>query len=140
MIDALDHDLGEHFFPAPADGSDPRLCPACHAGRLGLKLGRHGSFIGCSNYPACQYTRRLAIESGDEAGETLKEGMRELGHHPVTGETITVRRGPYGLYVQQGEANRKDKKPSRAAPRCRRAWTARASRWSRRSACCRCRA
>ncbi len=110
VIDALDHDLGEHFFPAPADGSDPRLCPACHAGRLGLKLGRHGSFIGCSNYPACQYTRRLAIESGDQAGETLKEGMRELGHHPVTGETITVRRGPYGLYVQQGEPNPEDKK------------------------------
>jgi DNA topoisomerase-1 len=110
VIDALDHDLGEHFFPAPADGSDPRLCPACHAGRLGLKLGRHGSFIGCSNYPGCQYTRRLAIESGDQAGETLKEGMRELGHHPVTGETITVRRGPYGLYVQQGEPNPEDKK------------------------------
>jgi len=110
VIDALDSDLGEHFFPAPADGSDPRLCPACHAGRLGLKLGRHGSFIGCSNYPTCQYTRRLAIESGDQAGETLKEGMRELGKHPVTGETVTVRRGPYGLYAQQGEPDPEDKK------------------------------
>jgi DNA topoisomerase I len=29
--------------------------------------------------------------------------MRSLGHHPETGEEITVRRGPYGLYVQQGE-------------------------------------
>ena len=29
---------------------------------------------------------------------------------------------------------------SRAAPRCRAAWTATRSRWSRRSACCRCRA
>jgi DNA topoisomerase I len=70
---------------------------------LGLKLGRYGSFIGCSNYPTCQYTRRLAIETGEEQGETLKEGMRELGQHPETGEEITVRRGPYGLYVQQGE-------------------------------------
>jgi len=110
VIDALDHDLGQHFFPAKTDGGDPRLCPACHEGRLGLKLGRHGSFIGCSNYPACQYTRRLAIENGDESGETLKEGMRELGHHPGTGEAVTVRRGPYGLYVQQGEANPEDKK------------------------------
>ena len=75
-----------------------------------LKLGRHGSFIGCSNYPACQYTRRLAIESGDQSGETLKEGMRELGHHPQTGEPITVRRGPYGIYAQQGEADPNDKK------------------------------
>jgi DNA topoisomerase-1 len=35
--------------------------------------------------------------------------MRSLGHHPDTGEEITVRRGPYGLYVQQGE-NSEDKK------------------------------
>ena len=110
VIDALDHDLGEHFFPAREDGTDPRLCPACHAGRLGLKLGRHGSFIGCSNYPGCQYTRRLAIDTGDDAGETLKEGKRELGMHPETQEGITVRRGPYGVYVQQGEADPEDKK------------------------------
>ena len=110
VIDALDQDLGPHFFPARSDGTDPRLCPVCHAGRLGLKLGRHGSFIGCSNYPGCQYTRRLAVDGGEDAGETLKEGMRELGHHPETGEVVTVRRGPYGLYVQQGEANPEDKK------------------------------
>ena len=109
VIDALDQDLGEHFFPANEDGSDPRLCKACHSGRLGLKLGRHGSFIGCSNYPTCQYTRRLAIDGGDDAG-TLKEGMRELGHHPDTGEDITVRRGPYGVYVQQGTPDPADKK------------------------------
>jgi DNA topoisomerase I len=103
VINALDNDLGAHFFPPPADGSDPRKCPACGNGRLGLKLGRHGSFIGCSNYPACQYTRRLAINGGEEGEETLKEGMRVLGRSPETGEEITVRRGPYGLYVQQGE-------------------------------------
>ena len=110
VIDALDHDLGEHFFPANADGADPRLCPSCREGRLGLKLGRHGSFIGCSNYPDCQYTRRLAINAGEDSGETLKEGRRELGHHPQTGESVTVRRGPYGLYVQQGEPDPADKK------------------------------
>ncbi|MBV8219211.1 MAG: type I DNA topoisomerase, partial [Solirubrobacterales bacterium] len=54
VLDALDQDLGPHFFPARADGTDPRLCPACGVGRLGLKLGRHGSFFGCSNYPNCQ--------------------------------------------------------------------------------------
>jgi DNA topoisomerase-1 len=117
VIEALDRDLGPHFFPARADGGDPRECPACRTGRLGLKLGRHGSFIGCSNYPACEYTRRLAIENGEESGETLKEGKRDLGHHPETGEAITVRRGPYGLYVQQGEADPDDKKrkPRRTA-------------------------
>ncbi|HEX4173799.1 MAG TPA: type I DNA topoisomerase [Acetobacteraceae bacterium] len=117
VIAALDEDLGPHFFPPRGDGSDPRACPACGTGRLGLKLGRYGSFIGCSNYPNCQYTRRLAIETGDDQGETLKEGMRVLGPDPATGEEITVRRGPYGLYVQQGE-NGEDK--SRKAPKPRR--------------------
>jgi len=109
VIAALDEDLGPHFFPPREDGADPRACQACGTGRLGLKLGRYGSFIGCSNYPACQYTRRLAIENGEDQGETLKEGMRVLGTHPDTGEEITVRRGPYGLYVQRGE-NGEDKK------------------------------
>ena len=113
VIAALDADLGPHFFPPREDGSDPRVCAACGNGRLGLKLGRYGSFIGCSNYPACQYTRRLAIDGGEEQGETLKEGMRVLGHHPDTGEEVTVRRGPYGLYVQAGEDN-KDKKDKKA--------------------------
>jgi len=103
VINALDEDLGAHFFPPRPDGTDPRECPSCKAGRLGLKLGRHGSFIGCSNYPGCQYTRRLAVDGGDEAGDTLKEGMRVLGHHAQTGEEISARRGPYGVYVQQGE-------------------------------------
>ncbi len=117
VIDALDKDLGSHFFPVPADGGDPRECPACRAGRLGLKLGRHGSFIGCSNYPTCEYTRRLAVDGGEEGGETLKEGKRDLGAHPENGEPVTIRRGPYGLYVQQGEADPEDKKkkPRRTA-------------------------
>jgi DNA topoisomerase-1 len=109
VIAALDADLGPHFFPAREDGTDPRSCPACGNGRIGLKLGRYGSFIGCSNYPACQYTRRLAVEIGEADGEVLKDGVRELGADPATGEAVTVRRGPYGLYVQRGE-NGEDKK------------------------------
>ncbi len=111
VISALDDELGPHFFPAREDGSDPRACPACANGRLGLKLGRYGSFIGCSNYPNCQYTRRLAIESAEDSSATLKEGIRELGAHPETGEEITVRRGPYGLYVQLGENSEEKKAP-----------------------------
>ncbi len=116
VIAALDRELGPHFFPAKTDGSDPRACPACGNGRLGLKLGRYGSFIGCSNYPACQFTRRFAVD-GESAEDTLREGMRTLGPHPETAEEITVRRGPYGLYVQQGEPDPADKKakPRRAS-------------------------
>jgi DNA topoisomerase-1 len=110
VINALDEDLGPHFFPAREDGRDPRVCPSCGNGRLGLKLGRYGSFIGCSNYPECQFTKRLAVEGGEGDSEVLKDGMRTLGQHPETKEDITVRRGPYGLYVQQGEPDPNDKK------------------------------
>ena len=103
VIAALDRDLGEHFFTPHEDGSDPRLCPACGKGRLGLKLGRHGAFIGCSNYPDCSYTRPLAVESPGSDAATLKEGTRVLGRDSKSGEEVTVRRGPYGLYVQLGE-------------------------------------
>ncbi len=117
VIEALDADLGPHFFPAREDGSDARACPACGVGRIGLKLGRFGSFIGCSNYPACQYTRKLAVDGGDNPDDTLRDGMRLLGANPETGEEITLKRGPYGLYVQQGEPDPADKKakPKRAS-------------------------
>ncbi|SIR18594.1 MULTISPECIES: type I DNA topoisomerase [Acidiphilium] len=116
VIDALDEELGPHFFPAREDGSDPRVCQACGTGRLGLKLGRYGSFIGCSNYPECQYTRKLAIDGAEDGGDTLRDGMKVLGANP-DGIPVTLRRGPYGLYIQLGEPDPEDKKakPRRAA-------------------------
>jgi len=120
VIDALDEELGPHFFPARGDGTDPRVCPACSGGRLGLRLGRTGAFIGCSNYPECRYTRPLIAPGAEGEGTTgLAEGPRELGTDPATGEKVTVRRGPYGVYVQLGEGGTDEKgkptKPRRAS-------------------------
>ena len=120
VIDTLDEELGPHFFPERGDGADPRVCPACSGGRLGLRLGRTGAFIGCSNYPECRYTRPLIAPGAEGEGSTgLTEGPRELGSDPATGEQVTVRRGPYGVYVQLGEggtdAKGKPTKPRRAS-------------------------
>ncbi len=105
VIDALDASLGPHFFPTPADGSNPRTCPACADGRLSLKLGRFGAFIGCVNYPQCNYTRPLGIANeGEEGGMAALSGPKHLGDDPVTGLPVTVRQGPYGLYLQLGPA------------------------------------
>ncbi|WP_338928651.1 type I DNA topoisomerase [Roseomonas mucosa] len=119
VIDALDEDLGPHFFPPADDGKDPRECPNCHTGRLGLRLGKTGAFIGCSNYPECRYTRPL-IAPGAEGDETagFADGVRELGTSP-DGLPVTMRRGPYGIYVQLGEPGVDEKgkptKPRRAS-------------------------
>jgi DNA topoisomerase-1 len=120
VIERLDEELGPHFFPTPADGGDPRACPACSSGRLGLRLGRTGAFIGCSNYPECRYTRPLAVPGAEgEAGGALADGIRVLGTDPATGQQVTLRRGPYGIYAQLGEPGTDEKgkptKPKRAS-------------------------
>src|ERR1700743_309181 len=66
VIDALDEMLGPHFSPPQADGSDPRQCQVCKTGRMGLKLGKFGAFLGCSNYPECRNTRPPAFTGGGD--------------------------------------------------------------------------
>ncbi len=114
VLTALDEELGRHFFPNDGSGRDPRLCPGCGTGRLSLKLGKFGAFIGCSNYPSCRYTRPLAIE-GDTDNTAPTETA--LGTDPGTGLTITLKRGPYGLYVQLGDGNGEAKPKRVALPR-----------------------
>jgi len=101
VLDALDELLGPHFFPDDGSGKDPRSCPTCHTGRLSLKLGKFGAFIGCSTYPECRFTRPLT--SGGDGEDEVREGPKELGNDPVTGLAVTLRKGPYGHYVQLGD-------------------------------------
>jgi DNA topoisomerase-1 len=110
VLDALDEMLAPHVFPPRADGTDPRQCPTCGTGRLSLKLGKFGAFIGCSNYPECRYTRQFAVPGADGATDT---GRKKLGEDPVTGLDVTLRTGRFGPYVQLGEA-REGEKPKRA--------------------------
>jgi DNA topoisomerase-1 len=113
VLEALDGELGRHFFPENGSGVDPRLCPSCSAGRLSLKLGRFGAFIGCSNYPECRFTRALGIDPEGETGgvDTV------LGNDPATGLPVSVKKGPYGHYIQLGEADNGEKPKRVALPR-----------------------
>ncbi|MFN9849818.1 MAG: type I DNA topoisomerase [Alphaproteobacteria bacterium] len=108
VLTALDATLGPHLFPTKADGSDPRACPVCNSGRMGLKSSKYGPFLGCSNYPECRHTRPLTVAEDGEDGPT---GDRELGIDPVTGETVFLRTGRFGVYVQLGEGE----KPKRSS-------------------------
>ena len=104
VIDYLDEDLGPHFFP---EGEESRKCQACQdtheGGRLGLKLGKFGAFIGCSKYnEGCKFTKPLVVSDSEEDGElaALANEPKVLGEEPGTMRTVTLRRGPYGPYVQ----------------------------------------
>jgi DNA topoisomerase-1 len=107
VLTALDEVMGPHMFPAKADGGDPRGCPACAAGKLSLRLGKFGAFIGCSNYPECKFTRQLgATGAGEGANADGSTGPKVLGQDPQTGLDVTVRDGRYGPYVQLGEGEK----------------------------------
>jgi DNA topoisomerase-1 len=117
VIDALDEELASHFFPADENGQPIRKCPGCGDGRLSLRLGKFGAFIGCSNYPECKFTRQLEEAAGGKTPGEEGDGLtlpKTLGTHPETGEEVSLRKGPYGIYVQLGEAAEKQK-PKRAS-------------------------
>ncbi len=113
VLDALNESLGPLIFPKKEDGSDPRACPSCDDGRLSLKTGRYGAFIGCSNYPDCNFTRQLtALGDGDDAAAS---GDKLLGADPESGLDVTLKVGRFGPYIQLGEQEKGSKeKPKRA--------------------------
>jgi len=107
VLDDLDTALAPFLYPQKADGSDPRTCPNCNAGRLSMKTSRFGPFVGCSNYPECRYTRPIGqAEDGD-----APSGDRELGVDPDTGMTVFLKSGRFGVYVQLGDGE----KPKRSS-------------------------
>ncbi|EJF88752.1 type I DNA topoisomerase [Bartonella tamiae] len=103
VLDVLNETLAPLAFPPREEGGDPRLCPICHAGKLSLKLGRYGAFVGCSNYPECKFTRQLGSEHNDNGETAIADGPLVLGKDPNTNEDITLRTGRFGPYVQIGE-------------------------------------
>jgi len=114
VLEALDAELGRHFFPDSNNGVDPRLCPVCGKGRLALKLGRFGAFIVCSNYPECRYTRAFGVET---EGEPAAVADTVLGTDPASGQSVAIKKGPYGQYIQLGEAENGSKPRRVALPR-----------------------
>jgi DNA topoisomerase-1 len=122
IIASLEEMLSYHLFPKKSDDHDPRLCPKCSKGKVGLRLGKFGAFLACDAYPACDY--RSQITTDDEAsaessedGETKPKISAEdklLGTN-LDGVNIWLKKGPYGPYVQLGEAESKKDKPKRAS-------------------------
>jgi len=112
VIDELDTAIGPFLFPEKADGSDARLCPLCKSGHLHLKASfkMKSSFIGCSNYPECRYTRGFGAgeNAGDEAG-----GDRDLGIDEATGLPVALKIGRFGPYVETAVPG--EEKPKRSS-------------------------
>ncbi len=98
VLDTLDKDLSFHLFHSNDEAA--RKCPQCADGRVSLKLSKYGAFLGCNNYPTCKYTKRLGGEAAEGEDMIAVDEPRALGMDPQTGEVITIRKGPYGPYIQ----------------------------------------
>ena len=106
VLDILDDALAPQLYPAREDGRDPRVCPKCGAGQLHLKTSRTGGFVGCGNYPECNYTRPISGEGAEGYEKVLGEDA---------GDEIHLKSGRFGPYVQRGEATPENKKPPRSS-------------------------
>jgi len=110
ILISLEHDLETFLFPDP----ELRHCPTCNEGKLHLKLSKFGGFLGCSRYPDCRYTRSITASPGDSTVIQINFEPISLGTDSETQENITLRKGPYGYYLQwDSEQATPKKKPKR---------------------------
>lgn len=129
VIDRLNEALS--YFIFSGDEAEKKKCPQCADGQLSLKFGKFGSFVGCSNYPTCTYTRQLTKASDDdEKAAIVVFEPKHIGDDPKTGMPIILKKGPYGFYLQWGEdtpvaekkaAKEKGKAKEKAPPKPKRA-------------------
>ncbi len=118
VLETLERELKDCFFPVKTEGVDPQKCPTCNEGKLGLRLGKFGAFIGCANYPTCSYTKKIGVdESSTEDAPMDTDFPKVLGNHPETKLEITLKKGPYGIYAEMAAADPSNKKskPKRAS-------------------------
>jgi DNA topoisomerase-1 len=105
VLEVLNQKVSGQILGFDEKGHLKDTCPTCGTGKLGLRLGKFGAFIGCSNYPECKHTMQIFEEGGevDENGEPIKKAAfepRSLGKDPKTGFEVMVKIGPYGPYLE----------------------------------------
>ncbi len=86
-------------------------------GNLGVKVGKMGGFIGCSNYPDCKFTISIGafvkeINPKNREGDEIITFPRTLGTDADSKKDIAVHLGPYGYYLQLGK-DTDEEKPKR---------------------------
>ena len=104
IIDQINTFMHDHLF----NGENNDKCPLC-GGKLGIKLSKFGAFVGCENYPKCNYTQKLENESAkSKAQNTNDDEVQTPKPQPVSvdlGDGIMFKVGKFGPYVTDGHKN-----------------------------------
>lgn len=103
ILQNINDRLAVNIFGVDENGNLKNRCTSCSDGILGLKIGRYGVFIGCSNYPTCKHTKQVIQEKSengeDSADQKGYEEPKSLGKIIDKGE-VFVKKGPYGFYIE----------------------------------------
>ncbi|PWU07695.1 MAG: type I DNA topoisomerase [Terriglobia bacterium] len=86
------------------------VCPKCGKG-LVIKWGKHGSFIACTGYPECTYTRELPVDLPDvDKADLSEQGDEEYCEN--CGRPMVLKKGRFGtFYACTGYPDCKTTKP-----------------------------
>jgi putative DNA topoisomerase len=88
MSNKIDHQL---FSAHEGALTEHQQCPQC-GGALQLRHGKSGPFLGCLNYPQCNFIRSLHHNDGHI--------IKELGVPcPVCSNELVLRQGRYGMFI-----------------------------------------
>jgi DNA topoisomerase-1 len=106
ILEHIDKLLSQFIYGKPIVEASDKICPSCRKGTLHLKTGKFGAFLGCSEYPTCNYTKPLDTANDNGEGNIDVSDLelpKTLGLHPQTNQEIIMKKGPYGIYVEMQE-------------------------------------
>lgn len=126
ILSKLDEIISSKIFGIDDNSKIKNQCSNCEDGIMSLRVGKFGSFIGCSNYPKCKNARKIYNHDKSEDNNlTLKADAKILGIDSKTGHNIEIKIGPYGPYLElvsddtdlgeNSSKGRKVKKPKRVS-------------------------
>jgi DNA topoisomerase-1 len=101
ILDKLTESMGPTIFGLDDEGKLKNNCPSCNDGKLGVKVGKFGVFIACSNYPECKHNEQIVKNDGDasQASSAMFEPKLLGKSNNFKGE-VFIKKGPYGFYIE----------------------------------------
>ncbi len=118
VIDVINEELSPVIFKKIGGDIDIKCSSWANTenceGNLGVKVGKMGGFIGCSNYPECKFTISIGafvkeVNPKNREGDEIITFPRSLGIDADSKKEIAVHLGPYGYYLQLGKETDEDK-------------------------------